>query len=105
MSYSQASKDAHWVNAMKQELQALENNNIWVLTNLPKGKKAIGCKWVYKVKFQLNGDVERYKAQLVAKGYNQIESLDYKDRFSPVAKLTIVRIFIALATSKQWSIF
>lgn len=81
-----------------------------MLTNLPKGKKAIGYKWVYKVKFKPTGEVNRFKAYrfkayLVATCYSQIEGLDYKDRFSPVAKLTTVRIFINLVTFKQWPIF
>lgn len=90
---------------MQQELLALEKNDTWVVTNLPKGKKAIGSKQVYKIKYKPNGEVERLKTRLVVKGYNQIEGLDCKDRFSHVAKLTTIRILIALATAKQWPIF
>lgn len=60
---------------------------------------------MYKVKCKLTGGVDRYKARLVVKGYNQINGLDFKDHFPPVAKLTTVRIFIALATAKHWPIF
>lgn len=68
-------------------------------------KKPIDCKWVYKVKCKPNGDVERFKAHLVAKGYNQIKGLDYKDKFAHVAKLSTICILITLATNKQWPIF
>lgn len=90
---------------MQQKLLALEKKDTWVVTNLPKDKKAIRSKWVYKVKYKFNGKVEKFKARLVAKGYNQIEDLDYKERFSLVTKLTTFRILITLATAKQWPIF
>ncbi|XP_074299905.1 uncharacterized protein LOC141631083 [Silene latifolia] len=85
-TYTQASTDASWVNAMNQELKALEDNNTWELTTLPADKKAIGSKWVFKIKHKADGTVERFKARLVAKGYNQVKDKDYKFTFSPVAK-------------------
>lgn len=90
---------------MNQELQALQKNNTWELCSLSKGKNVIGSKQVFKVKYRPNGEVERYKAQLVAKGYNQIEGLDFKERLSPIAKIVTVRLFIVLAIIKQWPIF
>ncbi|KAL8538634.1 hypothetical protein ACS0TY_000596 [Phlomoides rotata] len=71
---------------MNHELQALENNHTWELTSLPSSKKAIGSKWVYKIKRHVDGSIDRYKARLVAKGYSQIEGVDYFECFSPVAK-------------------
>lgn len=72
-TFEQAKKEKGWVEAMNKELFALEQNQTWELTTLPHGKKAIGSKWIYKVKFKPDGDVERLKARLVAKGYNQVK--------------------------------
>ena len=72
-AFSQAVQDPLWRAAMDSEIQALENNHTWDVTTLPPSKLPIGCKWVYKVKFNPDGSVERYKARLVAKGYTQRE--------------------------------
>lgn len=77
---------------MQAELKALEDTKTWSLVDLPPGKDAIGCKWVYCIKYKADGSVERYKTRLVAKGYTQIEGLDYIDTFSPIAKLTSVSL-------------
>ena len=68
---------------------------------MPKGKKPIGSKWVYRVKYKPNGEIDRYKAHLVAKWYNQVEGLDFKDWFSPMAKLVTVWLLIAVATLRN----
>ncbi|KAL8129513.1 LOW QUALITY PROTEIN: hypothetical protein V2J09_018668, partial [Rumex salicifolius] len=104
VSYAQAAKDPQWVAAMEAELEALDRIHTWNLVDLPHDKVAIGCKWVYKIKFRTNGSVERYKARLVAKGYNQIEGKDYKFTFSLVAKFASVRIFLPLVAAKYWPI-
>jgi hypothetical protein len=100
--YHQAVKDANWRAVMQAEIIALETNNTWIVTTLPPNKHPIGCKWVYKVKHKSDGSIERYKARLVAKGYTQCEGLDYHETFSPVAKMTTVRVFLALAAAKGW---
>jgi hypothetical protein len=89
---------------MNAEIAALEDNQTWIITHLPPNKVPIGCKWVYKVKLKADESIERYKARLVAKGYTQCESLDYYETFSPVAKLTIVRVLLALVTSHGWNL-
>lgn len=67
--FSQAAKNQNWRDAMQREITALENNDTWILTDLPPGKKAIDSKWVYKIKYKPSGEVERYKARLIAKGF------------------------------------
>jgi hypothetical protein len=87
---------------MRAKVDALESTQTWTLTPLPPRKKPIGCKWVYKIKYHLDGSVERYKARLVAMGYNQQAGLDYTETFAPVTKMVTVRSFLALTTSCGW---
>ena len=101
-TYKQASIIPHWQHAMTNEIIALEQNKTWDLVILPPNKFVIGCKWIYKVKFQADGQVERYKACLVAKGYTQQEGIDFLDTFSPVAKITTVRVLLTIAAVKNW---
>ena len=100
--YDHARQYPKWVRAMAAELDALERNHTWVLTPLPPGKKALTSKWVHKTKYKPDGTVERHKDRLVIRGFEQVKDKDYKHTFSPVAKLTTVRVFIALATAKHW---
>ncbi|MCH79800.1 retrovirus-related Pol polyprotein from transposon TNT 1-94, partial [Trifolium medium] len=103
-SYTEACKHECWRRAMNDELEALAKTGTWMIVDLPPLVKPIGSKWVYKVKYKVDGSIERHKARLVAKGYNQIEGLDFFDTFSPVAKLTTVRTLLAIAAVKQWNL-
>lgn len=89
---------------MQKELATLAANNTWVVTDLPKGKKAIGCKWVFKVKLKKDGTLERYTARLVAKGFTQKFVLDYEETFSHVVKMATIRCLLALAATFQWAL-
>lgn len=87
---------------MNAELDALELNNTWEITELPPNKHAIGCKWLFKTKFLPDGSVDKYKARLVILGNKQKYRLDYAETFAPVAKLTTVRTLLAVAAMQNW---
>jgi len=89
---------------MDEEMATLDANATWELVALPKDKKVIRCKWVYKIKHNADGSVNRYKARLVTKGYAQIYGIDYEETYSPIAKMTTVIAVIALAVAKGWSL-
>ena len=74
--------DSRWTKAMVDEMAALEKNNTWDLASLPRGKKTVGCKWVFTIKHRADGTIERYKARLVAKGYTQSYGVDYQETFA-----------------------
>lgn len=97
-SFHHANQDSSWITAMQTELEALNANNTWEFVDLPSDVVAIGNKWVYKIKRHADGSVERFKARLVAQGYTQTEGLDYFETFSPVAKMSTIRVLLALAS-------
>jgi hypothetical protein len=93
---------ALWDKTMHEEMATWDANRTWELVPLPEGKKAIGCKWVYKMKHNSNGSISKYKARLVAKGYAHTHGIDYEETFAPIAKMATVRVVIAVAASRGW---
>lgn len=90
-----------WMQAMEAELDSLHKNEVWELTELPPNRKVVGSKWVYKKKQDADGNVERYKARLVAQGYNQRYGEDYDETTSPVVRFESIRTLIGLAVKKE----
>ncbi|XP_028553472.1 U-box domain-containing protein 51-like [Dendrobium catenatum] len=103
-SYTHASKVEHWCTAMSQEFQALQSQGTWDLVPPKPDQHILGCKWIYRTKRTSSGTASRYKARLVALGYNREFGIDYTDTFSPVAKIPTVRVLLVLALHENWPI-
>ncbi|GJU65167.1 putative ribonuclease H-like domain-containing protein [Tanacetum coccineum] len=95
---SQALKDESWVEAMQEELLQFKLQQVWILVDLPFGKKAIGTKWVFRNKRDERSIVVKNKARLVAQGHRQEEGIDYDEVFAPVARIEAIRLFLAFAS-------
>eukprot|EP00253_Pinus_taeda_P023581 PITA_23581 len=89
---------------MNEEYSSLLANDTWDLVPLPKGRKLVRCKWVYRTKYGPDGKVDKHKARLVAKGFSQVEGIDYTETFSPVAKMNSVHLVLSLAASFKWEV-
>ena len=100
----QALQDENWKMAIIEEMAALEKNGTWEIMDLPEGKKAVGSKWVFTLKYKSDGSLERYKVRLVAQGFTQIQGLDYEEMYAPVAKLNSIWILLSLAVNLDWKL-
>ncbi|KAK1422289.1 hypothetical protein QVD17_25292 [Tagetes erecta] len=103
-NYKEAAMNKKWIEAMKSELESINKNNTWKLTDLPEGQKLIGLKWLFKAKKDAAGKINRHKARLVAKGYAQEHGIDFDEVFAPVARMETVRLIIALAAYHGWEV-
>ncbi|WVZ71258.1 hypothetical protein U9M48_019867 [Paspalum notatum var. saurae] len=104
LSYRDAILHPEWQLAMAEEIATLERTGTWDLVPTPSHVRPITCKWVYKVKTRSDGSLERYKARLVARGFQQEHGRDYDETFAPVAHMTTVRALFAMASIREWSI-
>ncbi|KAJ9561693.1 hypothetical protein OSB04_006853 [Centaurea solstitialis] len=102
---SDALQDSDWVTAMQEELNQFEALKVWRLIKLPDLKSVIDTKWLFKNKRDANNIIVRNKARLVAKGYRQQEGIDYDETFAPVARLEAIRMFLAYAAYKDFTVF
>ncbi|WJZ91914.1 hypothetical protein VitviT2T_010949 [Vitis vinifera] len=91
----------NWMIAMKEELSMIEKNKTWILVERPRNRKVIRVKWVYRTKPNVDGSINKNKARLVVKGYNQIFGMDYLDTFAPAARLDTIRLLLVVATQKD----
>ncbi len=88
-----------WKKAFESEYESLAENNTWELVDMPPGKNLVGCKWIFKIKRDENGEIDRFKARLVAQGFSQREGLDFNEVFAPVARYNSIRVVLALANA------
>ena len=99
--FEEAVRDKKWRDAMDKEIKAIKKNDTWELETLPNGKKTTRVKWVYKLKKNAKGEVEKYKARLVVKCCSQRQGIDDDEVFAPVAHLETIRLLISLVAQNQ----
>lgn len=99
-----SSEGPQWKEAIKCEMDSILQNHTWELVDLPAGCKPLGYRWIFKRKMKADGTVDKYKARLVVKGYNQREGLDYFDTYSPVTRLTSIRLVLAIASLRNFEV-
>jgi hypothetical protein len=102
--FKEAKGRPEWEKAMEAEHESLMKNQTWDLTALPSGKKPIGYKWVYKVKYKADGTLDKYKARLVAKGFSQREGINYEETFAPTTKMSTTRLVLAIGAQQGWKV-
>jgi hypothetical protein len=103
-TFAEASGHPDWDTTMNEEYRSLMTNDTWDFVPLPKGRKLVRCKWVYRTKYASDGSVERHKAWLIAKGFSQVEGIDYNESFSLVAKMNSICLVHALVASHKWKV-
>ena len=101
LEFEEVLSDENWIKPMDDEIHAIKKNDTWELINLPANKRPIGVKWVYKIKYNPNGEINCFKARLVAKGYKQKPSIDYFHVFAHIARLYTIHIIISLLTKNN----
>jgi len=94
-----------WIHAVQEEVSALEENDTWEVVDLPQGKRAISCRWIFKIKRDSKGEIERYKARLVIRGNEQKQGFDYEETYAPVARLTTFRTLLAIINERNLHAF
>ena len=103
-SYYHARKDPIWQDAKDEEMNSLQKNITWELVSLPPGRKLVKCKWVFQTKVVADGRTCKYKAILVAKGFSQVQGVDYHETFASVAKMDSIRLILGISASKHWEV-
>lgn len=102
--FDEAKESKYWMQACEDEINSIKKNLTWNLVDLPQGVKPIGLKWVFKLKRNSDGSINKHKARLVAKGYVQKHGIDFDEVFAPVARIETIRLLINLAASNGWEI-
>jgi hypothetical protein len=103
-NYRSALKDPNWLNAMREEFNALTTQNTWLLVPRPAGVNVVTGNWIFRHKYNSDGSLASYKACWVVRRFTQQHSVDYEETFSPVIKPSTIRVVLSIATSKDWSI-
>jgi len=103
-SFEEAVEDPAWVDAMVEEYDSIVRNSAWEIVPRPEGKSLVGLRWIYKVKQATDGSVEKYKARFVARGFSQIEGIDYEETFAPITRYSSIWMILAFLVQMGWHI-
>jgi hypothetical protein len=103
-TFEEATSRQVWRDAMMEEYNSIMKNDVWEVVPRPEGKSVVTSKWLYKLKHATAGSIEKYKARFVARGFSQVEGVDYDDTFAPVARYTSIKAVISIAAEMGWKI-
>jgi hypothetical protein len=101
-SYGEAAGNPFWESTMQEDYNSLLENQTWDPVPLPFGRKLVICRWVYRTKRTVDGQINRYKSRLVAKGFQQVHGIDYDETFTLVAKMDSILLSLSIAATKGW---
>jgi hypothetical protein len=102
--YEEATSHPIWRDVMMEEYQSIMKNDVWDIVLRPKGKSVVTSKWIYNIKHTVNGSIERHKMRFVARGFSQVEGIDYEEKFSSVARYTSIQMIISPTASMGWRV-
>jgi hypothetical protein len=100
--HGEATGQQVWQDAMIEEYHSIMKNDVWDIVPRPKGKSVVTSKWIYKIKHATDGSVKKYKVRFVARGFSQVEGIDYEETFAPISRYTSIRTIIELVASMGW---
>lgn len=103
-SFEEAVSQHVWIDAIVEEYNSIMKNNVWEVGPRPENKSVVGSRWLYKVKHAIDGSIEKYKAKFAAKGFSQVEGIDYEETFSLVARYSSIRTILTLIALLGWRI-
>ena len=103
-SFQEAVQEPTWLDAMVDEYESIVKNSAWEIVPRPVDKSVVGSRWIYKIKYAADGSIEKYKARFVARGFSQIDGIDYDETFAPVTRYSSIRSILALSAQMGWKI-
>jgi hypothetical protein len=103
-TFEEAANQQVWMDAMMEEYSSIMRNDVWEIVPRPDGNSLVTSRWTFKIKHVADGNIEKYKARFVARGFSQKEGVDYEETFAPVAKYASIRAVISTTSKMGWRI-
>jgi len=103
-TFEEAVEHREWKDAMNEEYQCIIKNGILEIVPRPQDKSVVNSKWIYKIKHEVDGSIDKYKERFVARGFSQLEGIEYEETFAPTTRYTTIRSLVSLAASMGWNI-